>query len=49
VLVTFAGGIPFTGADGEVIGAIGVSDGSVAQDYEVALVGHAAFRANFGN
>lgn len=36
-LVVFAGGIPLRGPDGRVIGAIGVSGGAVAQDYEVAL------------
>jgi uncharacterized protein GlcG (DUF336 family) len=41
-LIIFAGGIPLT--DGEtVIGAIGVSGGSVEQDQEVAEAGVAAF------
>jgi uncharacterized protein GlcG (DUF336 family) len=35
-LVVFAGGIPLTGPDGAVIGAVGVSGGSVAQDREIA-------------
>jgi len=35
-LVVFAGGIPLTGADGIVIGAVGVSGGSVTQDREIA-------------
>lgn len=41
-LIVFAGGIPLT--DGEnVVGAIGVSGGSVEQDHEVAAAGAAAF------
>lgn len=35
-LVVFAGGIPFRSGDGQLIGAIGVSGGSVAQDLQVA-------------
>lgn len=35
-LVVFAGGIPLTNADGVVIGAVGVSGGSVAQDQDIA-------------
>ncbi len=35
-LVTFAGGIPLKTADGRVIGAVGVSGGQVAQDFEIA-------------
>ena len=42
-LVTFAGGIPLKAADGSLIGAIGVSGGQVAQDYEVARAVAAAF------
>jgi uncharacterized protein GlcG (DUF336 family)/ketosteroid isomerase-like protein len=42
-LVIFAGGIPLRGTDGELIGAIGVSGGSVAQDLRVAQTGAAAF------
>jgi uncharacterized protein GlcG (DUF336 family) len=41
-LIVFAGGIPLT--DGEVVlGAIGVSGGSVEQDHEVAEAGAGAF------
>ncbi|MBB3049388.1 uncharacterized protein GlcG (DUF336 family) [Prauserella isguenensis] len=40
-LVVFGGGIPLE-RDGEVIGAIGVSAGSVEQDTEVAEAGVAA-------
>src|ERR1700760_612797 len=35
-LISFPGGIPLKGRDGKIIGAIGVSGGSVEQDYEVA-------------
>ena len=36
-LVVFAGGIPLHGADGRLIGAVGVSGGSVDQDRQVAV------------
>ncbi|WP_341486820.1 heme-binding protein [Pararhizobium sp. A13] len=35
-LATFGGGIPLKSPDGTVIGALGVSGGTVAQDVEVA-------------
>ncbi|ASR51542.1 GlcG/HbpS family heme-binding protein [Blastomonas fulva] len=35
-LIVFAGGIPIRDAAGELIGAVGVSGGAVAQDYQVA-------------
>ena len=41
-LVVFAGGIPLRDEAGTVIGAIGVSGGSVAQDFEVASAAAAA-------
>lgn len=41
-LIIFAGGIPLTDGD-NVVGAIGVSGGSVEQDHEVAEAGVAAF------
>ena len=41
-LIVFAGGIPLE-SDGTVVGAIGVSGGSVEQDHEVAEAGAAAF------
>ena len=41
-IVIFAGGIPLT-RDGEVVGAVGVSGGTVDQDQEVAEAGVAAF------
>jgi len=39
----FAGGVPLK-RDGKVVGAIGVSGGSVAQDQAVAEAGTAAFK-----
>ncbi len=42
-IVIFAGGLPLV-RDGEVVGAIGVSGGSVDQDEEVAEAGVAAFQ-----
>lgn len=41
-LVIFPGGIPLV-RDGDIVGAIGVSTGSVEQDQEVAEAGAAAF------
>ena len=41
-IVIFAGGIPLM-RDGEVVGAIGVSGGTVEEDHEVAEAGVAAF------
>jgi uncharacterized protein GlcG (DUF336 family) len=35
-LVVFAGGLPLRGAAGELVGAVGVSGGSVVQDFRVA-------------
>lgn len=45
-LVVFAGGIPLRDAGGQLIGAIGVSGGSVAQDFQVATVAAEATRRN---
>ena len=42
-LVLFAGGIPLADPEGEPVGAIGVSGGTVEQDHEVAEAGAAAF------
>lgn len=42
-MVVIAGGLPVL-ADGEVVGAIGVSSGSPAQDLEVAEAGLRAFK-----
>jgi uncharacterized protein GlcG (DUF336 family) len=44
-LVTFAGGIPLKVPDGNLLGAIGVSGGQVAQDFEIARAGSEAFPA----
>jgi len=38
-LAPFPGGIPLRGAGGEMLGAIGVSGGAVAQDLEIAEAG----------
>jgi uncharacterized protein GlcG (DUF336 family) len=43
-LVTFAGGVPLRGSDGSLLGAIGVSGGAVAQDFEIARAGALALR-----
>lgn len=42
-LISFPGGIPLKNNEGEVIAAIGVSGGSVQQDYKVASAGADAF------
>ncbi|MFP2959973.1 GlcG/HbpS family heme-binding protein [Myxococcus sp. 1LA] len=42
-LVSFPGGIPLMDEDGEFVGAIGVSAGTVEQDQQVAEAGAAAF------
>jgi uncharacterized protein GlcG (DUF336 family) len=41
-LAPFGGGVPLD-ADGELVGAVGVSGGAVAQDREIALAAAAAF------
>ena len=41
-LISFPGGVPITGADGAVIGAIGVSGSTVEDDHAVAEAGAAA-------
>lgn len=41
-LAPFAGGIPLRGPQGDMLGAIGVSGGAVAQDLEIAEAGAAA-------
>jgi uncharacterized protein GlcG (DUF336 family) len=41
-LVVFAGGIPVHAPDGCLLGAVGVSGGAVAQDFEVAQAAAAA-------
>jgi len=42
-LAPFEGGIPLRNAAGELLGAVGVSGGAVAQDFEVARAAAAAF------
>jgi uncharacterized protein GlcG (DUF336 family) len=44
-LAPFGGGIPLRGPDNVVIGALGVSGGTVPQDIEVARAALAAFEA----
>lgn len=44
-LAPYGGGIPLRCSDGTVIGALGVSGGSISQDVEVAEAGLAAFKA----
>ena len=41
-IVVFAGGVPLR-RDGEIVGAVGVSTGTVDQDQQVAEAGAAAF------
>ena len=43
-LVTFAGGVPLKGSEGDLLDAIGVSGGAVAQDFEIARAGSLALR-----
>lgn len=47
-LVVFAGGVPLRKDDGTLLGAVGVSGGSVEQDHEVALVAAAAIALKLG-
>ena len=44
-LAPFGGGVPLRGADGELLGAVGVSGGAVAQDSEIAQAAAAALAA----
>ncbi|HEY0598258.1 heme-binding protein [Sphingopyxis sp.] len=41
-LIVFAGGVPVKDAEGRLIGAVGVSGGEVAQDFDVANAAVAA-------
>jgi len=41
-LITFPGGVPLKNAQGEVVGAIGVSGSTVENDHTVAMAGAAA-------
>jgi uncharacterized protein GlcG (DUF336 family) len=38
-LITFPGGVPIKSKEGKIIGAIGVSGGTIEQDHEIAIVG----------
>ena len=42
-LTAFGGGLPLKGPDGELLGAVGVSGGLVAQDLDIATAALAAF------
>ena len=44
-LVVFAGGIPLRDPEGNLLGAVGVSGGAVAQDFEVAQAAASALSA----
>ena len=46
-LAVFAGGIPLRADSGEMIGAVGVSGGSVAQDFEIAQAAAAVLAPAF--
>ena len=41
-LITFPGGVPLKNSEGEIVGGVGVSGGSVEQDHDVASAGAAA-------
>lgn len=43
-LITFPGGVPIRSAEGDVIGAIGVSGNTVENDHTVATAGAAAIK-----
>lgn len=43
-LISFPGGVVLKNADGEVIGAVGVSGSTVDNDHEVASAGAAVFK-----
>ncbi|MEM6319460.1 MAG: heme-binding protein [Bacteroidota bacterium] len=38
-LITFPGGVPIKNENGKIIGAIGVSGGTIEQDHEIATAG----------
>jgi len=42
-LITFPGGVPLKNAQGEVVGAVGVSGSTVENDHTVATAGAASF------
>lgn len=43
-LMTFPGGVPLKNKEGKVIGAIGVSGGTIEQDHEIATAGANAIK-----
>ncbi|MEX2565173.1 MAG: heme-binding protein [Cyclobacteriaceae bacterium] len=43
-LITFPGGVVLKGADGNIVGAIGVSGSTVEDDHEVAMAGAKALK-----
>jgi uncharacterized protein GlcG (DUF336 family) len=45
VAVLDAGGIPLRSSDGQLLGAIGVSGGQVAQDHAIAQIGLATMNS----
>ncbi len=45
-LITFAGGLPISNADGEIIAAIGVSGSTIENDLDVALAAREAIALN---
>lgn len=45
-LMTFPGGVPIKNENGKIIGAIGVSGGTIEQDHEIALAGAKAIAGN---
>lgn len=46
-LAPFGGGIPLRNGDGDIVGAVGVSGGAVAQDLEIAQAAAAALSSTF--
>lgn len=38
-LITFPGGVPIKNKEGKIIGAIGISGGTIEQDHEIATIG----------
>lgn len=48
-LIVFAGGIPLRNPDGTLVGAVGISGGSVEQDFCVAQAAAAGFEAEFSH
>ena len=46
-LAPFGSGIPLRNGDGDIVGAVGVSGGAVAQDLEIAQAAAAALTITF--